>query len=222
MAGSQAAVLQQRPQKVDPKLIPPRGARPVDVFDDGTMTGAIVYEMEVIDFDEMKRLKTQAVSPVTGELLWKKNVAGQPIVPVLRLPKKPPKRKKRFILRSYQTGAVRMIENFEPDPEKQKAHKEREQVEAFADDLAREAIRRGFSNAAEMMAAILGGVPEEGEVADMVDEADELAKDPDALFDEEDDDIDLDSLVVEPDPNFNPEANAAVEEAAGQAEDPVD
>lgn len=207
MAGSQAAVLKQRPQKVEPKLIPPRGARPVDVFDDGSATGAIVYEMEVIDFAAMKAAKKQAKDPVTGEPLYRRNNAGQPIVPVMRLPK-PIKRKKVFILRSYKTGQVRMIENFRPDPAKVAEKRERAQVAAFAEDLAKEAIRRGYESAAEMLGALLGDAEPDAEDQATIAEADSLVESGgDALFDEVDyEPVDDEKLTVEADPNFDAEA----------------
>jgi len=206
MPGSQAAVLKQTPNKVEPKLIPPRGAKPVGVYDDGSVTGAIIYEMEVIDFDAMKKAKKHIKDPATGAPLYRRNNAGQPIVPILRLPK-PIKRKKRFVLRAYKSGQVKMLERFRPNEEKTARREENERVEAFSADLAREAIRRGFDNAADMMTALLGGAAD-GDLAETVAAADSLVADPDALFDDEPefDDAPVGDLTVEADPAFDADA----------------
>lgn len=222
---SQAAVLRQRPQKVEPKLIPPRGSRPVGVFEDGSPTGAIIYEMMIVDDQAMKKAKKQALHPTTGKPLWKRNNAGQPILPVLRLPAKPIMRKKRFILRGYKTGTVRMIENFELSPERQAERDEQKKVQAFSDDLARAAIRAGYETADAFIAAMVGGAvrDEEGalhgdaEDVAMVEEANELITKQAAgevdVFADEEADIEED-IFVEADPAFDADSFRALKDAA--------
>lgn len=176
MAGSQMSYT-QTPKRLKPDLIPPRGAKAVGVYDDGSPTGAIVYEMDVLDVQEMKRQKYQKRDPVTGELIFKKHpTTGENQYPVLVLPK-PIMRRKRFILRSYRTGQVRMVENFAETPEDIAEREERQRVEAFSHDLAVEAVRRGFPNAAEMMSTLFGDDTEVDEATQvMVSEATQIVE----------------------------------------------
>lgn len=176
MAGSQIGNLAQIPKRVKPDLVPPRGAKPAGVYDDGSPTGAIIYEMEVLDLEAMKAGKVQKEDPVTGEPLFRKHATtGANMHPIYQLPK-PVMRTKRFILRSYKTGQVRMIENFEPTPERVAEREQRAKVEAFTADIAEEAVRRGYSDAAQMFDELLGPAEMDGGTEQMVAEATEMVQ----------------------------------------------
>lgn len=153
-----------------PDLIPPPGAKPVGVFDDGSPGGKIIYELKVLDVPAMKAGKVQKVDYDGAPVFKKHATTGEAMYPIMVLPQ-PIFRVKRFILVADQTLKVKMVEHFAETPADIAEREDRRKVSAFSEDLAREAISRGYSNASEMLAALLGEKDEEFELSEPLSQA---------------------------------------------------
>jgi hypothetical protein len=144
-----ASMTSRLPQKKVrlPELIPPQGAKPVGVHGP---TGKIIYEMEVRDIAAGRAAKTQKIGP-DGEPMYKKHATtGEIMYPIFD---RPPVifRTSRFILIGTQSQGVKMVENFEESREDIAERTQRDKVANFTEDLANEAVKRGFDSASEMM-----------------------------------------------------------------------
>lgn len=168
-----------------PDLIPPRGAKAVGVFDDGvTPGGKIIYEMDVLDINAMIAGRAPLLD-ANGEFVYRRNAAGVPVNQRFVLPK-PMFRRKRFILVAHAVQKVTMVEHFEESAADKRDREEKQMVAGFAQDMALEAVRRGFGSAREMIDALLGKADERSpELAQMTEDADTLLEEGTALGGEE-------------------------------------
>ena len=127
----------QRMRKLRPDMVPPRGAVPIGLHDDGRM----IYEMDRRDHAASKNNKVQVMGP-DGEPLFRKAADGQ-AYPVMRL--KPVTYKAQFVLERSHSGAVFINENFrasEDEKQRDQANKIRND---FGELLAQTAVERGLS-----------------------------------------------------------------------------
>lgn len=175
MSGSQfqAATTEFEAMISLPELIPPPGARPVGVFDDGSPTGKIIYEQKVLDVEKTVALRRPRLGP-DGEPMIRRNAAGIPQQIVYELPVAV-WRVRRGILMPFRNKKVKFVERFEESPQDIREREERKMVEGFSSDLAKQALAAGFKNAGDFVAALLGrhGQPT-GQLEKMTKEADEL------------------------------------------------
>lgn len=156
-----------------PTLVPPVGARPVGVFADGTPEGKIIYEMKVLDVDATVARRRVKIGP-DGQPVLRRNAAGVPVQTVYEIPGAL-FRTKRFILRPFKNKKVKMVENFEESAADRQEREERQAVAAFAQDLAAESVRRGFTSAKAMLDKLFGKEAEpSAELGAMAEDADDL------------------------------------------------
>tara|TARA_Y100000310_G_scaffold273098_1_gene288388 strand:- start:3042 stop:3536 length:495 start_codon:yes stop_codon:yes gene_type:complete len=159
--GSQVSRLPTKKVRL-PDLVPPTGAKPVGVHEP---TGKVIYEMEVLDVETMQAKKKQKIDYEGNPVFKKHPTTGEAQYPIFQLPE-PIFRTKRFILQAGPSQKVAMVENFAETPDEIAERTERQKVESFTADLASEAVRRGFTNASEMMDSLFGEKSEEAEVVE--------------------------------------------------------
>lgn len=169
--GSQQTRLPGRRKLRHPELIPPAGAKAVGVDDS---TQKIIYEMNVLDVQAMMAGKTQKLDYEGRPVFRKHPTTGEPMNAILVLPSEPIMRKKRFILNSTDSLKVKMIEGWEDTPAEVADRDRRAQEAAFSSDLSAEAVRRGFTTASEMMAALFGDAEQPKEIKAVIAEADAI------------------------------------------------
>lgn len=150
-----------RIRRLRPDLIPPRGAKPVGLHDDGRM----IYQMERRDHEATKKNREQVTAP-NGEPLFRRDANGEPY-PVMRA--KPVTYMAEFVLERSPAGAVFLNENFrasEQEKEQDRLAKVRNQ---FGEVLAKTAVERGLS-AEELIARLLDPIKEAGPGQVLVEE----------------------------------------------------
>ena len=160
MKGSFDGVMTIKP--LEPKLIPPRGAKAIGIHSVPGQEDRIIYEMNVFDGAATKASKVQAVD-AAGEPVWRKH-NGEKIVPVMQTT--PQFRTKRFILRPFQSGKVKTIEHFALTPEQERDRRDREAKDRWMDDFRDEAIRNGVTPR-DLVAKMIASVQDKDEAVEL-------------------------------------------------------
>ena len=144
----------QTAKRLRPDLIPPKGAMPVGLHDDGRM----IYEMEVRDHEATHATRAQ-ITDAKGEPLYRKDAQGNPY-PVMMI-KKEVMRTSRFVLTRSPAGRVIMQEGFEPSKDELQRDKLAADKNKFTDMLAAAAAERGLEPG-DLIARLLDPIKEAG------------------------------------------------------------
>ena len=143
------AGLQQMPG-LDPKLIPPRGAKQVGMTDDDRP----IYELENWYDPHLSSKNKVPVLDADGEEVWRKHpTTGDKLTQVMRI--KPVYRTRRFVLEGTRNGHVLIVEGFEATAATKKTNAKVAARQRFNDELAEIATEQGMS-AGEFVRTILG------------------------------------------------------------------
>jgi len=162
-----AAVL-DRPTLPPLGLKPPRKSKVEGVFREpgSAHNDKIIYTEHVLDVAASKAAKRVKIDPVTGQEVWKKNTAGEPIYPILVRNEQFTTR--RFVLLETPGRHVRKVYNFESTPEELEAVARQEREQDFFRGFVAEAVKAGLTPA-QLIARIKADLAEPGEEPDQVE-----------------------------------------------------